>query len=647
MGRGRRLRRDPRALLALWSGRARAAGALGRAPRADVPYPGQTQELRGPEAGGARARAAHRRGVAHRQGGRPRRGRQCGGARPSRVVLRGRRREHLRHPLRCRHRTLPAHVPDRGQGSPRAAPRARPPLCRPAPAHQGARDAPGGHGAHRGRGEALHRGRRCRRAIEPACGAAARAGGRSRPRRPRALPGRPAAAAPALFLRGGGSDGDAVVLRELRHGCPRGHGLWQPRGRLSRGRPHHDGEGRRHRLSGARRRCRRARRSPRSPPPRSEDARTPRPRGGAVGRGSPLALRRRGGVPALLRAASAGDFPSEPRAVPELMVHRGGPLSVNGRSYAWPTRPLVVVCVDGCEPDYLKEAYAAGAMPYLSAASGAGASLLGSSVVPSFTNPNNLSIVTGVSPAVHGICGNFLYDAESGVEVMMNDPKWLRAPTLLAALANAGCKVAVVTAKDKLRKLLGHGLRGVCFSAEKADQATLTEHGIDGVLELVGMPVPSVYSAELSEFVFAAGVKLMRARTPDVMYLSTTDYVQHKHAPGSAEANVFYRMMDRYLAELQDAGCTIAITADHGMNAKTRLDARPNVIYLQDVLDEWLGAGRTRVILPITDPYVVHHGALGSYATVYLPSDIAIAELAPRIAALRGIERLLVRADAA
>jgi len=322
-------------------------------------------------------------------------------------------------------------------------------------------------------------------------------------------------------------------------------------------------------------------------------------------------------------------------------------IEVNGRSYRLPERPSVVVCVDGCEPDYIAQAIAAGKMPWMKRVLAQGTAVIADCVIPSFTNPNNLSIVTGVPPAVHGICGNYLYDTESGAEVMMNDPKWLRAPTLLAALAEAGCKVAVVTAKDKLRKLLGHRLRGVCFSAEKADQVTLGEHGIESVLALVGMPLPSVYSAELSEFVFAAGVKLMQARAADVMYLSTTDYVQHKHAPGSPEANAFYHMMDRHLAALEDAGCAIAITADHGMNAKTRLDASPNVIYLQDVLDGWLGAARTRVILPITDPYVVHHGALGSYATVYLPAEAAAAGLAARIAALRGIETVLTRADAA
>ena len=322
-------------------------------------------------------------------------------------------------------------------------------------------------------------------------------------------------------------------------------------------------------------------------------------------------------------------------------------IEVNGRGYALPRQPSVVVCVDGCEPDYIAQAVAGGSAPWLASVLAQGASVIADCVVPSFTNPNNLSIVTGVTPAVHGICGNFLYDTDSGTEVMMNDPKWLRAPTLLAGLAQAGCTVAVITAKDKLRKLLGHGLKGICFSAEKADEATLAEHGISNVLELVGLPLPSVYSAALSEFVFAAGVKLMQSRRPDVMYLSTTDYVQHKHAPGSPEANAFYRMMDGYLATLDSLGCAIAVTADHGMNAKTRLDATPNVIYLQDVLDDWLGAARARVILPITDPYVVHHGALGSYATVYLPAGTDPQALARRIAGLRGIEVVLTRAAAA
>jgi phosphonoacetate hydrolase len=322
-------------------------------------------------------------------------------------------------------------------------------------------------------------------------------------------------------------------------------------------------------------------------------------------------------------------------------------IQVNGRHYRLPTQPSVVVCVDGCEPDYIAQAVSGGHMPWLKSVLANGSSVIADCVVPTFTNPNNLSIVTGAPPSVHGICGNYLYDTANDVEVMMNDPKWLRAPSLLAALADAGCKVAVVTAKDKLRKLLGHGMRGICFSSEKADQTTLAEHGIEGVVELVGMPVPDVYSAELSEFVFAAGVRLMQTHRPDVMYLSTTDYVQHKHAPGTPEANAFYAMIDRYLSELDALGCAIAVTADHGMNAKVKLDASPDVIYLADVLDDWVGKGRARVILPITDPYVVHHGALGSYATIHLPADADPANIKARLAAVRGIEAVYTRAEAA
>jgi phosphonoacetate hydrolase len=312
-------------------------------------------------------------------------------------------------------------------------------------------------------------------------------------------------------------------------------------------------------------------------------------------------------------------------------------IEVNGRRYRWMREPLVAVCVDGCENAYIAAAVGAGVAPWFARTLTGGSAFLAECVVPSFTNPNNLSIVTGAPPAVHGICGNYFYDRDSGQEVMMNDPRYLRAGTILAAFADAGASVAVVTAKDKLRALLGHRLEGICFSAEKADAA---------MLELTGLPRPSVYSAALSEFVFAAGVKLMETRRPDLMYLSTTDYVQHKAAPGAPAANAFYAMMDGYLARLEAAGAAIALTADHGMNDKHAADGSPNVIYLQDVLDAWLGAGATRVILPITDPYVVHHGALGSFATAYLPPGADAAALAARITALPGIEEALLRADA-
>jgi phosphonoacetate hydrolase len=327
-------------------------------------------------------------------------------------------------------------------------------------------------------------------------------------------------------------------------------------------------------------------------------------------------------------------------------------VSCNGRIYTLPKEPTVVVCLDGSEPGYIEAAIATGRAPFFDRMMREGANLLADSVIPSFTNPNNLSIITGRPPAVHGIAGNFFFDAAMGEEVMMNDPKFLRVPTILDAVHGAGAKVAMVTAKDKLRLLLSKGLdfasgRAIAFSSEKADKATKAANGIDDVLGFVGLPLPDVYSAGLSEFVFAAGVKLMESFRPDLMYLSTTDYIQHKAGPGTSIANDFYAMIDGYLARLDAQGAIIVATADHGMNDKhDPVTKQPNVVYLQTHFDAWLGKDKARVILPITDPYVVHHGALGSFATVHVPADADVAGLIARVRALEGIDVVLSQAEA-
>jgi phosphonoacetate hydrolase len=329
----------------------------------------------------------------------------------------------------------------------------------------------------------------------------------------------------------------------------------------------------------------------------------------------------------------------------------GATVTANGRSYRFPQEPTVVVCIDGSEPGYIERAIEQGLAPNLDRLMRTGANLLAEAVIPSFTNPNNISIITGRPPAVHGIAGNYFYDPATGEEVMMNDARFMRADTIMKAFQDAGAKVAVVTAKDKLRTLLGYGLdmgsgRAVAFSSEKADKATKTENGIEDVLDFVGMSLPDVYSAELSEFVFAAGVKLLGSFRPDLMYLSTTDYIQHKAAPGSQIANAFYAMLDRYVGELDQAGCVLVLTADHGMNDKHLANGEPDVIYLQELFDAWLGTAKARVILPITDPYVVHHGALGSFATVYLPAGASRDGMTAKLKALDGVEVAIDREEA-
>ena len=299
--------------------------------------------------------------------------------------------------------------------------------------------------------------------------------------------------------------------------------------------------------------------------------------------------------------------------------------SVNGRSYQPPARPVVVLCLDGSADEYLDAAIARGRMPNLQRLSVSGYRGLARGAMPSFTNVNNSSIVTGVPPSVHGIGGNYFYDAAAGREVMMNSAQFLRCETIFPAAARAGRKVAVVTAKEKLRDIFASGLieqGGIAFSSERANQAKKNTHGIDNAEKLVGRPTPPIYSAEASLYVLRAGVALVQNGMADFLYLSTTDYLQHKYAPTSPAVVEFYAGVDAEIGRLLELGAVAGITADHGMNAKQKPDGTPNVIYLESELVKKFGEG-FRVILPITDPYMVHHGGLGSFAVVHLPPHLS------------------------
>ncbi len=319
----------------------------------------------------------------------------------------------------------------------------------------------------------------------------------------------------------------------------------------------------------------------------------------------------------------------------------------NGRSYTLGAAPIAVICVDGCSQDYLDAAIAAGAMPNTERLLAQGFGSLCEGCLPSYTNVNNSAIVTGTPPTVNGISGNFFLDPETGEEVMMNSPEFLRVSTLFPAAEAAGRRIAVLTSKDKLRTILRHELeRPIAFSAERCRDATLETHGIEDVEALVGMEAPSVYSAEASVFVIAAGAALVERDMADLLYLSTTDYIQHKHAPEEPEAIAFYAAMDKEIGRLLDAGCVVGLTADHGMNSKQKADGTPNVIFLEEVLSEQYGDGVT-VILPITDPYVVHHGALGSFAVAHVAEGTDKDAVHASIKAIDGITEVYHREEAA
>jgi phosphonoacetate hydrolase len=314
---------------------------------------------------------------------------------------------------------------------------------------------------------------------------------------------------------------------------------------------------------------------------------------------------------------------------------------VNGRSYAFPKRPTVVILVDGFDPAYLEHGFANSTLPVMKSFKECGFVGFADCSMPSTTNTNNTSIVTGVPPAVHGINGNYYLDADTGEEIMITDAKRLRCRTILGEMSQAGVQTVVVTAKDKLLKVLAYQMIGINFSSEYAQKANLKDNKIENVEKLVGRPQPDQYSADLSLFVLDAGVKILSAQRPALVYLSTSDYVQHKHGPGEPEADSFHRAVDTVVGKLIDLGASVAITADHGMNDKAAPDGTPNVIYLEDELNSRFGDGSVRVICPIADPFVRHHGALGSFVRVHMRKPGDIPAMMAFVRTLSGIELVL------
>jgi phosphonoacetate hydrolase len=315
-----------------------------------------------------------------------------------------------------------------------------------------------------------------------------------------------------------------------------------------------------------------------------------------------------------------------------------GVVDVNGRTYRAPTRPTVVFTVDGGDPRYFDDALERGLMPSLSSMLGNGGTYArGRGHMPSLTNPNNMSIVTGAPPSVHGIVGNH-HLGPDGHEVQLTDPSFLRAPTIHATLHGTGGRVMAVSAKEKLRRLLGVG-EVPSISAEEADRHDLPAYEIPDVAALVGRRQPGIYDWELSAYAMEIGLAMHREVGLDLLYVSLTDYVQHKQAPGGVLADCFYGRFDELLGEYLAEGFVVGVTADHGMNAK------PRILYLEEILID-AGISTARVVLPITDPYVVHHGALGSFAWVHVPAaDVPRAR--ERLTELAGIEEVYTREEAA
>ncbi|TQV91182.1 hypothetical protein V2A60_009372 [Cordyceps javanica] len=322
-----------------------------------------------------------------------------------------------------------------------------------------------------------------------------------------------------------------------------------------------------------------------------------------------------------------------------------GSVTLHGRTYQLPQRPTVIICVDGFDPEYLDAGLAKGTLPNMAKLMRDGFHATAKCSMPSVTNANNVSIITGAPTATHGIATNYFLDRATGKETMIVDDSLVRGSTILAEMAARGVRVAAITAKDKLRKILRRGLdrpgTTVCYSTQLASDEVLAWLGRDAR--------PDQYSAELSLHVLEAGVKLLREARADLLYLTLSDYVQHKYAPHEREAQQFLATIDERIGECLELGAVVAVTGDHGMSDKSDANGNPVVLYVQDELEGRFGQGCARVICPIADPFVVHHGALGGFVRVYVPESHAdrIPAMAAYIASFDKVETSLLKEEAA
>lgn len=286
----------------------------------------------------------------------------------------------------------------------------------------------------------------------------------------------------------------------------------------------------------------------------------------------------------------------------------------------------IIICLDGCGPEYI----ARSETPNLDALAREGYSTIGQAIVPTVTNVNNATIVTARFPEIHGITSNYYYDHLRGQEVYMESPEVVLTDTIFRRVARKGEKSALLTAKDKLKTLIQDGTT-IAESAEKPSP---------WLVERIGAP-PDIYSLEVNHWLFQAAISVLRRDSPDLLYLTTTDYATHMLCPEDDRSQWNINQLDRLIGDILvvPSDLEVVITADHGMSPKT------HALDLNQIMKE---AGIIAQAIPIIkDRYIVHHQNLGGAAYVYLNDLSTMNETIEILKEEKGIEAVLTNMDAA
>lgn len=285
------------------------------------------------------------------------------------------------------------------------------------------------------------------------------------------------------------------------------------------------------------------------------------------------------------------------------------------------SRKILILCIDAGSHDYL----AASDLPNIRQLAKSGFYVHANAVIPSVTNVNNVSIATGSFPETHGITTNYHVDRETGKGEFIEDNRFLLAPTLfeVAKACKFADKTALLVTKQKLLRMLEAG----------TDIAVAAESPPAEYIDTVGRVEP-IYSAEINWWLLRAAHEVLRTENPELVYCSTTDWVQHKYAPDADISQQHLEELDRIIGNIvdDDPHREIHITADHGMLAKT------TAIDPGRVLTEH---GIPASSIPIIkDRYVAHHGNLGGAAYVFLKDSTDMGQAIQTLLDTSGIEEV-------
>ena len=291
-------------------------------------------------------------------------------------------------------------------------------------------------------------------------------------------------------------------------------------------------------------------------------------------------------------------------------------------------RKILILCIDAGSHDYL----AASNLPTLGKLAEAGFYRHANTVIPSVTNVNNVSIATGTFPETHGITTNYHVDRTTGKGEFIEDDRFLLTPTLFEAakVSKFADKTALFVTKKKLLRMLASG----------ADIAVAAEAPPSEYIQMAGKVEP-IYSIEINWWLLRAVREALRRDDPELIYCSTTDWVQHKYAPDAEPSQRHLTRLDQIIGNIvdDDPEREIYITADHGMLDKTTA-IDPGHLLTENGIP-------ASAIPIIKDRYVAHHGNLGGAAYVFLKNNTDLPKAVQHLLSTPGIEEVYSAEDAA